>query len=159
MHRMKRMRAVAASDTLLTAPSVRRRALLAIPVLGTVVLALLWAVIFARLSVERESTVHDSMAFAAILSSALEQYTIKAIHQVDQITHFVKFEYEKSPATFDLIATVEKGVVQSDTLVQVSLIGEHGTLIANPGEHAAHGAFSASGIFPHPSMHRVLRQR
>src|SRR6478735_2386576 len=103
-------------------PPRRRRALLVIPVLGTLVLVLLWTVIFARLSVEREATTHESMASAAILSSALEQHTIKAIHQVDQITRFVKYEYEKSPDNFDLIATVEKGVVQSDTLVQVSLI-------------------------------------
>ncbi|KMZ11322.1 diguanylate cyclase/phosphodiesterase (GGDEF & EAL domain) with PAS/PAC sensor(s) [Candidatus Burkholderia humilis] len=101
------------------------------PVLGTLVLVLLWAVIFARLSVEHEATVHESMSSAAILSSALEQHTIKAIHQVDQITRIVKYEYEKSPDNFDLIATVDKGVVQSDTLVQVSLIDEHGTLIAN----------------------------
>ncbi|SAK49752.1 EAL/GGDEF domain-containing protein [Caballeronia hypogeia] len=129
---MKRMRMHAFSDALLGAPAARRRrALLAIPVLGSFVLVLLWAVIFARLSVEREATTHESMASAAILSSALEQHTIKAIHQVDQITRFVKFEYEKSPDNFDLIATVEKGVVQSDTLVQVSLIDEYGTLIAN----------------------------
>ncbi|SAK49122.1 EAL/GGDEF domain-containing protein [Caballeronia calidae] len=124
-----------AFDTVLGAPSARRRrALLAIPVLGTFVLALLWAVIFARLSVEREATTHESMASAAILSSALEQHTIKAIHQVDQITRFVKYEYEKSPDNFDLIATVEKGVVQSDTLVQVSLIDEYGTLVANTSD-------------------------
>ncbi|SAK59862.1 putative bifunctional diguanylate cyclase/phosphodiesterase [Caballeronia ptereochthonis] len=132
---MKRMRSYAATDTLLGAPSARRRrALLAIPVLGTFVLALLWAVIFARLSVEREATTHESMASAAILSSALEQHTIKAIHQVDQITRFVKYEYEKSPDNFDLISTVEKGVVQSDTLVQVSLIDEYGTLTATTAD-------------------------
>lgn len=126
---MKRTRSHAVADTLFGAPSARRRALLAIPV-RTFVLALLWAVIFARLSVEREATTHESMASAAILSSALQQHTIKAIHQVDQITRFVKYEYEKSPDNFDLTATVEKGVVQSDTLVQVSLIDQYGTLIA-----------------------------
>ncbi|SPB15978.1 EAL/GGDEF domain-containing protein [Caballeronia novacaledonica] len=132
---MKRTRSHALTQTLFGAPSARRRrALLAIPVLGTFVLVLLWAVIFARLSVEREATTHESMASAAILSSALEQHTIKAIHQVDQITRFVKYEYEKSPDNFDLIATVEKGVVQSDTLVQVSLIDEYGTLIGNTSD-------------------------
>lgn len=117
-----------------SSPPRRRRALLAIPVLGTLVLVLLWTVIFARLSVEREATTHESMASAAILSSALEQHTIKAIHQVDQITRFVKYEFEKTPENFNLIATVEKGVVQSDTLVQVSLIDEYGTLIANTAD-------------------------
>jgi hypothetical protein len=68
----------------------RRRALLAIPALGVLVLILLWTVIFARLSVEKDATSREAMASAAILSAALEQHTVKAIHQVDQITRFVK---------------------------------------------------------------------
>src|SRR6266702_4522089 len=112
----------------------RRRSLLAIPALGVLVLILLWTVIFARLSVEKEATYREAMASAAILSAALEQHTVKAIHQVDQITRFVKYEFEKTPSSFDLASTVEKGVVQSETLVQVSLIDEHGTLIANTAE-------------------------
>ncbi|WP_207004467.1 bifunctional diguanylate cyclase/phosphodiesterase [Trinickia mobilis] len=110
------------------------RALLAIPLLGVLVLILLWTVIYARLSVEKETTYREAMASAAILSAALEQHTIKAIHQVDQITRFVKYEFEKNPSHFDLATTVRKGVVQSDTLVQVSLIDEHGTLVANTAE-------------------------
>jgi diguanylate cyclase (GGDEF)-like protein len=116
------------------ANSSHPRALLAIPLLGVLVLILLWAVIFARLSVEKESTYREAMASAAILSAALEQHTIKAIHQVDQITRFVKYEFEKNPNHFDLASTVEKGVVQSDTLVQVSFINEHGALIATTSE-------------------------
>ncbi|MFX1736402.1 EAL domain-containing protein [Paraburkholderia sp. A1RI_3L] len=112
----------------------RRRALLVIPALGVLILVLLWAVIFARLSVEKDSAYREAMASAAILSSALEQHTVKAIHQVDQITRFVKFEFEKSPDRFDLSSTVEKGVVQSDTLIQVSLIDEHGKLVANTAD-------------------------
>ncbi|SAL81827.1 EAL/GGDEF domain-containing protein [Caballeronia choica] len=131
---MNRTRPNVAREGMRSGLPPRRRALLVIPVLGTLVLVLLWTVIFARLSVEREATTHESMASAAILSSALEQHTIKAIHQVDQVTRFVKYEYEKSPDNFNLISTVEKGVVQSDTLVQVSLIDEYGTLVANTAD-------------------------
>ena len=46
---------------------------------------------------ESDATYREAMASAAILSSALEQHTIKAIHQVDQITRFVKYEFEKTP--------------------------------------------------------------
>ncbi|WP_233865647.1 bifunctional diguanylate cyclase/phosphodiesterase [Paraburkholderia adhaesiva] len=117
------------------APVIARpRTLLAIPVLGLLVLAVLWAVIFMRLSVEKESTMRDATASAAILSAALEQHTVKAIHQVDQITRFVKYEFEKSPEHFNLANTVEKGVVQSDSLVQVSLIDEHGRLVASTAQ-------------------------
>ena len=112
----------------------RRRALLVIPALGALVLVLLWTVIFARLSVEREATTTKPWPPPRSSPSALEQHTIKAIHQVDQITRFVKYEFEKTPDNFDLASTVEKGVVQSDTLVQVSLIDEHGKLIANTAE-------------------------
>ncbi|CAG4888553.1 bifunctional diguanylate cyclase/phosphodiesterase [Paraburkholderia saeva] len=132
---MTHFRSFATRDGRLRNPTVsRRRALLAIPALGVLVLILLWTVIFARLSVEKETTYREAMASSAILSAALEQHTVKAIHQVDQITRFVKYEFEKTPNHFDLSSTVEKGVVQSETLVQVSLIDEHGKLIANTAD-------------------------
>ncbi len=112
----------------------RRRALFAIPLLGTIAIALLWTAIVMRLAVEKDSAYREAAASAAILSSALEQHTIKAIHQVDQITRFVKFEFEKSPEHFNLTSTVEKGVVPSDTLIQVSLLDAQGHLIANTSE-------------------------
>ena len=109
----------------------RKYALLLIPALGCVVLALLWVVIIARLTTERENVTRDSQAEAALLSAALEQHTLKSIRQVDQITRFVKYEYEKSPQTFDLDRVVETSVAPSDTLVQVSMIDENGKFYAN----------------------------
>ncbi|RKP59302.1 EAL domain-containing protein [Pararobbsia silviterrae] len=114
--------------------AIRRRSLLAIPLLGFLLLGLLWIVILSRLQVEKEAAYRESSASAAILSAALEQHTIKAIHQVDQITRFIKYEFEKSPATFNLRTTVDKGVVQSDTLVQISLIDSNGKLIASTAD-------------------------
>ncbi|MDN7673960.1 EAL domain-containing protein [Burkholderia oklahomensis] len=121
----------AARSVRATRRSRRRRALFAIPLLGTLALALLWVAIIARLSVEKDSAYREAAASAAILSTALEQHTVKAIHQVDQITRFVKYEFEKSPAHFNLASTVEKGVVPSDTLIQVSLLDSRGRLLAN----------------------------
>jgi diguanylate cyclase (GGDEF)-like protein len=113
------------------APASRKLALLLIPALGCLVIMLLWGVIVTRLAVERETVAHDALAEAAILSAALEQHTIKAIRQVDQITRFVKYEYEKAPASFDLTQAVDTGVVPSDTLVEVALIDEHGQLLSS----------------------------
>jgi len=127
---MTRQRPPAPRDFVLANLPRRRRSLLVIPAMGALVLVLLWTVIVARLSVERETTLHDSQASAAILSSALQQHTVRAIHQVDQITRFVKYEFEATHGPFDLAHTVERGVVQSDTLVQVSIIDEHGRLSA-----------------------------
>jgi diguanylate cyclase (GGDEF)-like protein len=112
----------------------RRRMLLAVPVLGLGILALLWAVISMRLSVERDYVYHESATSAAILSTALEQHTIKAIHQVDQISRFIKYEYEKSPDTFEIASTVRQGLVQSDSLIQVAIIGQDGRLVATTSD-------------------------
>ncbi len=109
----------------------RKLALLLIPALGCVVLIVLWAAIIARLDSEQDAVARDSQAEAGLLSAALEQHTLKSIRQVDQITRFVKFEYERSPQTFDLNRVVETSVAPSDTLVQVSMIDEHGMFYAN----------------------------
>jgi diguanylate cyclase (GGDEF)-like protein len=114
--------------------ATKKWTLLAIPMLGVVVLLILWGVIGSRLSVERQSVYNDSAASAAILSSALEQHTIKAIHQIDQITRFIKFEFEKSPKQFNLESAVQNGLVQSDVLLQVSVIGPDGQLVSSTGE-------------------------
>ncbi len=113
---------------------MRRRSLMAIPLLGLALLALLWAVIITRLQVEKETAYREANASAAILSAALEQHTLKAIHQVDQITRFVKYEFEKAPDQFDLRRTIEHGLVQSDTLEQVSLIDKNGKLVATTAQ-------------------------
>ncbi|MGC6693491.1 dGTP triphosphohydrolase, partial [Burkholderia pseudomallei] len=108
--------------------------MLAITIRGTVAVARLWVAIVARLAVEKDSAVRDAGASAAILSTALEQHTVKAIHQVDQITRFVKYEFEKSPTRFNLASTVEKGVLPSDTLIQVSILDARGRPVAHTPE-------------------------
>ena len=108
----------------------RKLALFLIPALGCAVIILLWAVIITRLSIERDTVARDAVAEAGVLCAGLEQHTIKALLQVDQITRFVKYEYERTPGNFDLSRAVDTGVVPSDTLVEVALIDEHGKLSA-----------------------------
>jgi diguanylate cyclase (GGDEF)-like protein len=105
-----------------------------VPALGVVVLAVLWAMIFARLSVEKDAAMRDATTSAAILSTSLAQHTVKAIHQVDQITRFVKHEYENAPDRFDLATSVDNAVVEGDSLMQVSLLDARGRLVASTAD-------------------------
>jgi len=123
--------------------ATKKRTLLAIPALGIVLLLVLWGVIGSRLSMERESVYQDSINSASILSSALEQHTVKAIHQIDQITRFIKYEFEKSPNRFDLEDAVQKGLVESDVLLQVSIISPDGRLTQTTGSRFANPAQSS----------------
>jgi len=116
------------------AARLRPRALFVIPVLGIAVLVALWIAIFARLAVEKDAALHEAGASAAILSTSLSQHTVKAIHQVDQITRFIKYEYEKAPDSFDLATTVDNAVVQGDSLMQVSLLDANGRLVASTAD-------------------------
>ncbi|MGI4856040.1 MAG: bifunctional diguanylate cyclase/phosphodiesterase [Janthinobacterium lividum] len=122
--------------------ATKKRTLLAIPLLGLVLLLVLWGVIGSRLLAERTSGFEESANSAAILSSALEQHTIKAIHQIDQITRFTKYEFEKAPADFNLENAVRKGLVQSDVLLQVSIIGPDGELLHTTGERTPNDVHS-----------------
>jgi len=116
------------------ATSMQKRTLFMIPALGVLLLLVLWGGIGSRLSIEQDSVYQESVNSSDILSSALEQHTIKAIHQIDQITRFIKYEYERSPQQFDLENSVQKGMVQSDVLLQVSVIGTDGILKETTGE-------------------------
>ncbi|WP_258002333.1 putative bifunctional diguanylate cyclase/phosphodiesterase [Burkholderia sp. WAC0059] len=104
--------------------------LFAIPALGLLVVILIWAAVFARLSGERDAALREARASASTLSAALEQHTVRTVRQVDQITRFIQYEYEKSPDRFDLARIVAHGTVGDDSLARVSVVDAHGRLVA-----------------------------
>lgn len=111
--------------------ATRKRRLLAIPLVGLLLIALLWVVVANRLSAERINSYRASQASASLLTSALEQHTIRAIHQIDQLTRFLAYAYRKSPARFDLNAVDREGVMYSNTIVQISIVGPDGRLLTS----------------------------
>ncbi|RFU48387.1 diguanylate cyclase domain-containing protein [Paraburkholderia sp. DHOC27] len=112
-----------------TKPS--HRALILVPTLTVLVLAVLWVTILLRLHVERAAVMHDTRVAARTLADALETHTLKTIHDVDEIALLVKYGYESSPQTFDLATYQHYGLISADTALQVTLAGADGHVIAS----------------------------
>ena len=107
------------------------RALILVPTLTVLVLAVLWITILLRLHVEKAAVMHDTRVAAHTLADALETHTLKTIHDVDEIALLVKYGYETSRQTFDLARCQRYGLISADTALQVTLVGADGRVIAS----------------------------
>ncbi|MDE1181850.1 sensor domain-containing diguanylate cyclase [Paraburkholderia sp.] len=102
-----------------------------IPALTCVVLCVLWITILARLHTERANELRDTRNSANTLAAALQTHTLKTIHDIDEIALLVKYGYEDGSGNFDLGVLQARGLITSDTALQVTLVGADGRVIAS----------------------------
>jgi diguanylate cyclase (GGDEF)-like protein len=105
------------------------RTLLLIPALTLLVLCVLWGTILVRLHVEKEAVLRDTHLAARTLADSLSTHTLKTIHDVDEIALVIKYGYESALAAsrpFDLQRFQARGLINSDTALQVTLVGSDG---------------------------------
>ena len=147
------------------------RSIVAILIFGFLILVFVWAAVLWRISIEHKAILRDTAASASTVATALEQQTLRAIRQVDQITRFVKYEYEHRRSDFDLKQTLASGMVAERYMVLVSLADANGNVFAAtmPGtagvniadrEHfRVHLDDESDGLFiSHPVFGRVSRK-
>ncbi|WP_287496326.1 EAL domain-containing protein [Pandoraea sp. CB10b_02] len=106
------------------------RSIVAILIFGFLILVLVWTAVLWRVSIEHKAVLRDTAAAASTVASALEQQTLRAIRQVDQITRFVKYEFEHGRRNFDLKQALAAGVVPERFMVLVSMADASGNVIA-----------------------------
>ncbi|ODP31888.1 dGTP triphosphohydrolase [Pandoraea sp. ISTKB] len=147
------------------------RSIVAILIFGLLILVLLWTAVLWRISIEHKAILRDTAASASTVSTALEQQTLRAIRQVDQITRFVKYEYERRHNDFNLKQTLSDGIVSERYMVLVSVADAKGNIVTAtmPGtagvniadrEHfRVHLDDESDGLFiSHPVFGRVSRK-
>ncbi|VVD76567.1 dGTP triphosphohydrolase [Pandoraea aquatica] len=147
------------------------RSIVAILIFGFLILVLLWTAVLWRISIEHKAILRDTAASASTVATALEQQTLRAIRQVDQITRFVKYEYERRHGDFDLKQTLAEGIVAERFMVLVSVTDANGIVVAAtmPGgagvsiadrEHfRVHLDDESDGLYiSHPVFGRVSRK-
>ncbi|WP_254320515.1 diguanylate cyclase domain-containing protein [Paraburkholderia sp. CNPSo 3272] len=146
-------------------------ALILLPVLTMLILAVLWITILERLRVEKDAALNDARVAARTEASALETHTLKTIHDVDAIARLLKFGYESSPTTFDIKKYQAYGLITADTALQVTIVGTDGRVIVSTTpfsgevdlsdrEHfRVHRESAAVGLFlSRPVIGRISRQ-
>ncbi|WP_236596792.1 diguanylate cyclase domain-containing protein [Paraburkholderia hiiakae] len=110
---------------------VPRWALILLPALTVLILAVLWVTILERLRLEKDAALNNARVAAGTAASALATHTLKTIHDVDEIALLIKFGYENSPTTFDLKKYQSYGLVTADTALQVTVVGANGRVIVS----------------------------
>lgn len=114
----------------------RRRSLILIAVLSGLILLVLWSTMLSLIRNERKATWEAAVSTSGVLATSLAQHIAKTIHDADLVVRVVKYEYERSPSTFDLAAFQRNGLLTADTALQITIVDEHGDIAQSTTPHA-----------------------
>lgn len=106
----------------------RSRAGRAVAWFGVAVIAMVWGAITWDLDRERERVVAAAEADTANLARAFEEHFLRTVAGLDQTLLYLKAEYERSPHSFDLNASVANATILRRVSVQIARIGANGIL-------------------------------
>ena len=107
----------------------RARSVFWIPVVAAVVVIAIWIAAIARIQTEGREAREAAAAATAELASSFSAHIAKTVHDADVAVGWVKYEYERSPATFNLAAYEQQGLIAADTALQVTIVGADGTVL------------------------------
>jgi diguanylate cyclase (GGDEF)-like protein len=115
---------------------VRRRSLILIPVVSGLILLVLWSTMLGLIRNERKATWEAAASTSGVLATSLAQHIAKTIHDADLVVRVVKYEYERSPSTFDLVAYERNGLLMADTALQITIVDANGDIAQTTTPHA-----------------------
>jgi len=111
----------------------RRRSLAwigwSLPLLGLLVIVFIWAFVLHSLDTERQRVIADAFAKARGINRAFEEYTERALSQVDQITAFVAYNVEHFGHEADLAGLLRQGLARQPGLIALYLVDTQGTVV------------------------------
>ncbi|TDG03021.1 EAL domain-containing protein [Paraburkholderia guartelaensis] len=99
------------------------------PLVALVLIATIWAVTVQRIQDEGEQARTAAAVTSSQLASAFAAHIAKTVHDADVVVQWVKYEYERSPATFSLSDYKQRGLVSADTALQVTIVDAAGQVV------------------------------
>jgi diguanylate cyclase (GGDEF)-like protein len=100
------------------------------------IIVVIWSATLPRIHAERQDTRNLVVAQTEQLSSAFVQHIGKTVHDADAVVSWMKYEYERSPSTFDLATYERQGLISADTALQVTLVGANGEVLQSTTPNA-----------------------
>ncbi len=101
----------------------------AVVAFGILVLVILWIGVAWELGEERARTLAGARSDTANLSHVLEEHVRRTMAGLDQTLIYLKDEYERDPARFDVNAVVRHSIILKEVAVQLAVVGADGELI------------------------------
>ena len=94
-----------------------------------IIIVIIWSAVILRIQDERQKTRDAAVVASSQLASAFAQHVSKTVHDADAVVSWVKYEYERSPSTFNLGQYQRQGLISADTALQVTLIDALGEVM------------------------------
>lgn len=91
--------------------------------------ATIWIATIQRIHYESEQARSAAAVTSSQLASAFAAHIEKTVHDADVVVQWVKYEYERSPATFTLADYKQRGLVSADTALQVTIVDASGKVL------------------------------
>lgn len=104
------------------------RIVLSVSVLTLFILALIWVSYFRQRSYDRRDAVQFAIEKNSNLAVALEQYTIRTLHNADAVLQIIKLEYALKGDSLDLEKLLKENLLNRDIAEGIAIIGPDGRL-------------------------------
>ncbi|TCG09595.1 hypothetical protein BZM27_04560 [Paraburkholderia steynii] len=101
----------------------------AFPLVAVVITGAIWGVTLQRIQHEGEEARATAAATSSQLAETFAAHIAKTVHDADVAVRWVKYEYERSPATFTLADYKQRGLVSADTALQVTIVDVAGKVV------------------------------
>ncbi|MDR6412159.1 UNVERIFIED_ORG: diguanylate cyclase (GGDEF)-like protein [Burkholderia sp. 1595] len=100
-----------------------------IPAVAVALVIVIWIAVIVRIQTEASEARETAAAATAELASSFSAHIAKTVHDADVVVRWVKYEYERSPATFNVAAYERQGLIAADTALQVTIVGANGEVL------------------------------
>ncbi|OYD60439.1 UNVERIFIED_ORG: diguanylate cyclase (GGDEF)-like protein [Burkholderia sp. CF145] len=101
----------------------------AFPFVAVLITGAIWGVTLQHIQHKGEEARSTAAATSSQLAGAFAAHIAKTVHDADVAVRWVKYEYERSPATFRLADYRHRGLVSADTALQVTIVDAAGSVV------------------------------
>ena len=115
-------------------------------------IALMWIAVVAQARFERREAVAAAIERDSNLAVAFEEFTVRTIDGADAVARYVKREYARAGPGIDIPALVADRTIDATAFISISIVDEHGDLVATSFERVPSGPLNAADR-PHFTFH------
>lgn len=102
-----------------------------LPVIGTILLAAIWAMTFNLIHVERSVATRAAAASSVELVETYEAQVVRSLREIDQTLRLVKFAHERTGGRIDLSELRARSLLLPDLLFVTTIVDASGGVVAS----------------------------
>src|SRR5947209_13348699 len=101
------------------------------PVLGALLLALVWGNVLSLIAVESEAAMRAAGASSRELADTYEAQVVRAVREIDQALKVIAFAHQRNAGHTDLAQLKSRGLLLPELLFGVSIADPGGHIVAS----------------------------